>query len=262
MGSLLEKLGSWLIFEINHVGRSGIFLLYAFLGLFRPPYRLYPFLKQIYIIGSQSIFVIFFTALFTGMVLGLQGFYTLSKFGSEGLLGSAVALSLIRELGPVLTALMVTARAGSAMCAEIGIMRISEQIDALECMAIDPFRYLIAPKFLAGILSLPFLNFIFNVVGIMGGYIVGVKLLGVEAGSYWNGMEASVVWEDISMGLVKSLFFGLIIIWVCTSRGFFVHLDRSGGFGAEGVSRATTVAVVQSSVSVLLWDYLLTALLL
>ena len=196
------------------------------------------------------------------MVLGVQGYYTLSKFGSEGLLGSAVALSLIRELGPVLTALMVTGRAGSAICAEIGIMRISEQIDALDCMAIDPYRYLIAPKFVASLISLPALNFIFNIVGIAGGYIVGVLILGVNSGAFFSGMEASVTNDDIFMGALKSFVFGLIIVWICSSRGFFVHLDRAGGFGAEGVSRATTNAVVLSSVAVLVFDYLLTAILI
>jgi len=261
MLKVFEHIGGWFFIQVNTVGRAGIFLFFSLVGLFSPPYKIQAFLKQVYTIGSQSIFVIFFTAVFTGMVLGLQGYYTLSKFGSEGLLGSAVALSLIRELGPVLTALMVTARAGSAMCAEIGIMRISEQIDALECMAIDPFRYLIGPKFLAGVLSMPLLTSIFDVVGIMGGYLVGVKLLGVETGSYWNSMQESVVWQDIHMGIVKALFFGLIVTWVCTFKGFYVHLDREG-FGAQGVSRATTVAVVQSSVFVLLWDYILTAILL
>ncbi len=262
MMTLFEKLGGWCIREINVIGRLGIFLLYTALGFFSPPFKLQPYIKQMYVIGSQSIFVIFFTALFTGMVLGLQGFYTLSKFGSEGILGSAVALSLIRELGPVLTALMVTARAGSAMCAEIGIMRISEQIDALECMAINPFRYLLSPKLFAGILAMPFLNFIFDIVGIVGGFLIGVKLLGVDEGGYWYSMQTGVSWEDIYMGIVKSLFFGLIITWVCTAKGFYVHLDRNGGFGAEGVSRATTLAVVHSSIFVLLWDYLLTAVLL
>ena len=208
------------------------------------------------------MFVIIFTGAFTGMVLGLQGYYSLSQFGSEAALGSAVGLSLIRELGPVLTALMVTGRAGSAICAEIGIMRNSEQIDALECMAIDPFRYLMVPKFLAGIICLPLLTSIFDVVGILGGFVVGVNLLGVNEGSYFHGMYKSVVWKDIYMGLVKSLCFGILIIWICASKGFFLHLEKSGGFGAEGVSRATTSAVVLSSVSILVWDYLITSMML
>jgi len=213
-------------------------------------------------IGTLSIFVIIFTGAFTGMVLGLQGYHTLSKFGAEGALGSAVALSLIRELGPVLSALMVTGRAGSAICAEIGIMRISEQIDALECMAIDPYRYLMAPRFIASIISLPLLTAIFDVVGIFGGYAVGVGLLGANEGAYFSSMARDVVYEDIYMGVIKSLCFGLLIVWICTSKGFYVHMSRGGGFGAEGVSRVTTNAVVLSSVSILLFDYFLTSILL
>ncbi len=240
----------------------GIFLFYCLWNIFKPPYKIRPVVQQVHFIGARSVFVIVFTGLFTGMVLGLQGYYTLKQFGSESLLGSAVALSLVRELGPVLTALMVVGRAGSAICAEIGIMRNSEQIDALECMAIDPYRYLMVPKILAGIISLPLLTFIFNVVGILGGYLVGVVLLGVHEGLYFQSMYDSVVWKDIWMGIVKSLVFGLTIVWISASKGFFLHLERSGGFGAVGVSRNTTEAVVLSSVTVLVWDYLITAILL
>jgi len=240
----------------------GRFLVMAVFGIFKRPFRFREAVRQTRIIGADSFAVIFFTAAFTGMVLGLQGYYTLRKFGSEGALGSAVALSLIRELGPVLTALMVTGRAGSAMCAEIGIMRISEQIDALECMAIDPFRYLITPKFLATLVSIPVLTLMFNVVGIFGGYLAGVVLLGVNPGAYFSGMEQSVVNQDINMGVIKSLVFALLVVWICTGRGYFVQLIRGAGFGAEGVSRVTTQAVVLSSISILIWDYLLTAILL
>jgi phospholipid/cholesterol/gamma-HCH transport system permease protein len=240
----------------------GVFLFSCLLRIFKPPFRIHPILEQINFIGSRSVFVIFFTGAFTGMVLSLQGYYTLRKFGSEGLLGSAVALSLIRELGPVLTALMVIGRAGSAMCAEVGIMRNSEQIDALECMAIDPYQYLMVPKFVGSIISVPLLTFIFDVVGILGGYLIGVALLGVNQGAYFQGMYDSVVWKDIEMGIVKSLVFSVMIVWISTSKGYFLHLERSGGFGAMGVSRATTNAVVLSSVAVLVWDYLISAIML
>jgi phospholipid/cholesterol/gamma-HCH transport system permease protein len=173
-----------------------------------------------------------------------------------------VAVSLLRELGPVLTALMVIGRAGSAMCAEIGIMRNSEQIDSLECMAIDPYRFIIVPKFGATIISMPVLTFIFNMVGILGGYVVGVALLGLTSGAYFQGMYQNAVWADVKMGLVKSMVFAVMVVWICTSKGFFLHLDRSGGFGAEGVSRATTNAVVMASVTVLVWDYLISAIML
>lgn len=262
MFTLFERLGAHALYYIDQAGRMGIFLLLSVVSIAKPPYKVYPVIKQIYIIGSLSIFVIIFTGAFTGMVLGLQGYHTLSKFGAEGLLGSAVALSLIRELGPVLAALMVTGRAGSAICAEIGIMRISEQIDALECMAIDPYKHIMIPKFLAGIISLPLLTAIFNVVGIFGGYVIGVGLLGSNEGAYFSSMYKNVEFEDVYMGIVKSFCFGLLIIWICASKGYFVHLTKGGGFGAEGVSSATTNAVVLSSVSILLFDYLLTSVLL
>jgi phospholipid/cholesterol/gamma-HCH transport system permease protein len=232
------------------------FLLYAFYIVARSPARPLHTFKQLHFIGARSSFVIFLTASFTGMVLGLQGYYTLAKFGSEGLLGSAVALTLIRELGPVLSALMVTGRAGSAMTAEIGIMKITEQIDALRTMALDPFKYLVSPKLLAAMIALPLLCAIFDVVGIGGGYLVGVKLLGVNPGAYFHEMEKSVEWKDVYSGILKSFSFGVIIAWVCCYKGYHA------GHGAEGVSRATTSAVVMSSVLVLIWDYFLTSVLL
>jgi phospholipid/cholesterol/gamma-HCH transport system permease protein len=240
----------------------GLFLFSVARGVFSRPFRFKEVIRQIRILGADSFWVIFFTGAFTGMVLGLQGYYSLRKFGSEGLLGSAVALSLIRELGPVLTALMVTGRAGSAMCAEIGIMRNSEQLDALECMSIDPFRFLISPKFLAMMISIPVLTQFFNVIGIGGGYLAGVVLLGVNPGAYFSGIEQSVVNHDINLGIIKSFAFALLVVWICAGRGYFVHKIKSGGFGAEGVSRATTQAVVMSSISVLVWDYLITAVML
>jgi phospholipid/cholesterol/gamma-HCH transport system permease protein len=258
----VEKIGNNAMYYIQDLGRMGVFLFFSFVGVFKRPFRFAETVRQVRLIGANSFLVIFFTAAFTGMVLGLQGYYTLRKFGSEGALGSAVALSLIRELGPVLTALMVTGRAGSAMCAELGIMRISEQLDALECLAIDPFRYLITPKFLATIISVPLLTVMFIVVGVFGGYIAGVELLSVNPGAYFSGMEQSVVNKDINLGIVKSFVFALIIAWVCSGRGYYVHMIRNAGFGAESVSRVTTQAVVLSSISILIWDYLLTAILL
>ncbi len=240
----------------------GIFLSASLAAVFKPPYKLGPIIRQIHFIGARSGFVILFTGAFTGMVLALQGYYTLRKFGSEGLLGSAVALSLLRELGPVLAALMVIGRAGSAICAELGIMRNAEQIDALECMAIDPFEYLVAPKFVAAVVSMPLLTALFDVVGIFGGYLIGVTLLGVNPGTYFQGMYASVGWEDVEMGLVKSLVFGFILVWIAAGKGFNLHKEHAGGFGAEGVSRTTTNAVVISSVAILVGDYLISALML
>jgi len=172
------------------------------------------------------------------------------------MLGTAVALSLIRELGPVLSALMVTGRAGSAITAEIGIMRISEQIDAMETMALDPYKYLISPKFIAAMISMPLLCAIFDVVGIYGGWVVGVKLLGVNPGAYFSEMYKAVEWKDVYSGFVKSYSFGIIIAWIGCYKGYYA------GHGAEGVSKATTESVVLTSVLILVWDYFLTSILL
>jgi len=260
--NFLARLGDSGLYILTDLGRMAIFLLKALRGVFRRPFRLRELLRQIHFIGVGSLVVIFFTAISTGMVLGLQGYYSLSKFGAEGMLGSAVSLTLVMELGPVLTALMVTGRAGSAMCAELGIMRISEQIDALDCMAIDPFRYFITPKFMAMLISVPLLTAVFDVVGISGGYIAGVGLMGVNPGSYFAGMQNSVTNHDIWLGIVKSFVFALLIVWICTGRGYFVQMIRGAGFGAESVSRVTTQAVVLSSISILVFDYLITAVLL
>jgi phospholipid/cholesterol/gamma-HCH transport system permease protein len=253
---IAETLGARAVGAVRHLGKMGVFLGASLARAASPPYRVRNVVRQIHFIGVKSLFVIVLTAAFTGMVLALQGFYTLRKFGSEGLLGPAVALSLIRELGPVLSALMVTGRAGSALTAEIGIMRIGEQIDSLETMGIDPIRFLVAPRVLGFLLSLPLLTAIFDVVGIYGGYLVGVKLLGVNAGAYFGQMEASVELVDITNGVWKSLTFALLIAWVCTYKGYFTAR------GAEGVSYATTSAVVVSSVLVLVCDYFLTSVLL
>jgi phospholipid/cholesterol/gamma-HCH transport system permease protein len=261
MVNVVRSLGRVTLLSLTRLGRLGMFFVAMARGLGRPPGKWRPLLRQVQFIGSKSLFVIAFVAAFTGMVLGLQGYYTLSKFGSEGLLGSAVALSLIRELGPVLTALMVTGRAGSAMCAEIGIMRIDEQIDALECMAINPFAYLITPKLLAVLVAMPLLTAIFDVVGIVGGYLIGVELLGINPGAYLDGMQKSVEWQDVYMGIVKSFCFGVLMIWICTYKGFHTGVDK-GSFGPEEVSQATTEAVVLSSVAVLVADYVVTSVLL
>jgi len=262
MREFVEKLGREFLYLLESIGRAGIFLGTTFTNILRPPYTPYPVIRQVYFIGARSLIVILVTGLFTGMVLGLQGYHNLKKFGSEELLGSAVALSLIQELGPVLTALMVIGRAGSAICAEIGIMRNSEQIDALECMSIDPVKYLVAPKLVAGLIALPLLTGIFITVGIVGGWFVGVVLFDVGEGAYFQGMYDSVLWRDLRMGLTKSLVFGLLIVWIASAKGFFIHLERRGAHGSEGVSRITTDAVVIASIAVLFADYIISALIL
>ncbi|MEI9476290.1 MAG: MlaE family lipid ABC transporter permease subunit [Deltaproteobacteria bacterium] len=252
----IRTLGATTLLLVRRAGRMGLFLLKAFYYMFTPPLKVSWFLKQIWFIGFQSTLVIFLTGAFTGMVLGLQGFNTLNRFGSTALLGPMVALSLIRELGPVLSALMVTGRAGSAMTAEIGIMRISEQIDAIELMGLNPYRYLVVPKILAAVIVLPLLTSIFDVIGIFGGYLIGGKLLGgISKGTYFGEMANYIDMTDILVGIYKSLSFGVIIAWICSYKGY------NAGFGAEGVSKATTQAVVLSSVLVLFWDYIMTSAL-
>jgi len=256
MITLLATVGRWVIDVVRYMGRSAIFLCTSFFYGFVPPFKLRSFLQQIQIIGSRSLSIILVTGGFTGMVLGLQGYYTLSKFGSTGLLGSAVALSIIRELGPVLAALMVTGRAGSSITAEIGIMKITEQINALEMMAVNPVKHVVTPKIFAGLISLPILTAIFDLTGIGGGWLVGVKLLGVNEGAYFGEMVRAVEFLDIYGGFIKSVVFGLIITWFCSFIGY-VSVATT-----EGVARSTTNAVVSTSVMILITDYVLTSLLL
>jgi phospholipid/cholesterol/gamma-HCH transport system permease protein len=244
-------LGQWAIGIVLALGRFGTFLLLAVATIVSPPFKVRAFIDRIDYIGFRSLLIILLTGGFTGMVLGLQVYFTLSRFGSEAFLGPAVALSLIRELGPVLSALMVTGRAGSALTAELGIMRITEQIDALTVMALNPFRYLVAPSILAGLITFPLMTALFDAVGIFGGYLVGVELLGLSPGTYFGEMQTFVDMRDVMTGFWKSVSFGIIVTWVCTYKGFHV------GHGAEGVARATTQAVVLSSVLILVWDYFL-----
>jgi phospholipid/cholesterol/gamma-HCH transport system permease protein len=251
----LDTLGGWAIGVVDALGRFGAFFAQAVAVTITPPFKLWALLGRINYIGFRSLLIILLTGAFTGMVLGLQIFLTLSRFGSEAFLGPAVALSLIRELGPVLAALMVTGRAGSALTAEIGIMQITEQIDALTVMALNPMRYLVAPSIVAGIITFPMMTALFDVVGIFGGYLVGVELLGLSEGTYFGEMQTFVDMADIMTGFWKSVSFGIIVTWVCTYKGFNV------GHGAEGVARATTQAVVLSSVLILVWDYFLGSIL-
>jgi phospholipid/cholesterol/gamma-HCH transport system permease protein len=256
MTACIRAVGAWFLDLLRQMGHMFIFLMNSFITIFRPPFKFRMLMRQIRFLGSKSMVVILLTGSFTGMVLSLQIYYTLRKFGSEALLGPAVALSIIRELGPVLSALMVTGRAGSALTAEIGIMRITEQIDALASMALNPIRYLIVPNIVGALIVFPLLTSIFDLIGIYGGYLVGVKLLGLSSGTYFSQMETFVKMEDIRAGLYKSVSFGVIVSWVCCYKGYYT------GYGAEGVSKATTSAVVLSSVLILIWDYFLGSVLL
>jgi len=256
MLNIFQITGAWALALLREMGSMFIFLTNTLFWMFRPPLKFGRVMRQLSFIGSKSVPLIVLTGGFTGMILGLQVYYTLRKFGAEAYLGPAVALSLIRELGPVLSALMITGRAGSAMAAEIGIMRITEQVDALESMSLSPYRYLMVPSLVAGVLAFPLLGSIFNVIGIYGGYMVGVKLLGLSSGTYFSGIQDFIKLEDITDGLIKSLSFGVIVVWVCTYQGYFTR------HGAEGVGKATTTAVVMSSTLVLVWDYFLNSMMI
>jgi phospholipid/cholesterol/gamma-HCH transport system permease protein len=254
--SSIERLGAYVIDGLASLGDFVIFLGAALLYALRPPYKVRLLIRQLRSIGADSFFLVGLIGLFTGMVLGLQGYNTLSRFGSEGALGTVVALVLVRELGPVLAALMVAARAGSAMAAELGSMQATEQIDALNVMAINPVQYLVSPRVLAGIISFPLLTTLFDVIGIWGGWAVGVGLMGAPNGAFFNGIAQNMSGHDIATGVYKALVFGLVVMWVCCYKGY--HAQRM----ATGVSRATTQAVVLSSVLILISDYFLTSILL
>jgi phospholipid/cholesterol/gamma-HCH transport system permease protein len=244
----------------NTLGAMAIFLARAFIQIFH--YKQVPeIINQVYFIGAKSASIVALVGFFTGMVLGLQLYYVMNKFGAVGFLGTAVALSLIRELGPVLAAIMITARAGSAMTAEIGIQRISEQIDALTTMRIDPLGYLISPRIAAALISFPILTAFFDLIGILGGYLSGVVLMGASPGSYLYRIDASVEWIDVKGGFIKSIVFAVLVITICCFQGYFTHMRRDS-YGSKSVSLSTTSAVVLSCVMILVSDYVVTSFLL
>ena len=228
-------------------------LLATVVWMFRPPLRLRAIFKQMEFVGVHSLVVVVLTGAFTGAVLALQAYHGFRLFSAESLVGATVGLAMTRELGPVLTSLMVTGRAGSAMAAELGTMRVTEQIDALYTMAANPIKYLVVPRIVAGVLMLPVLTIISEFVGILGGYVVGVGLLKINSGLYVDKMIQIVEVGDIFNGLVKSACFGLILSLVGCYKGFYT------AGGAQGVGRSTTQAVVIASVSILVSDYFLTA---
>jgi phospholipid/cholesterol/gamma-HCH transport system permease protein len=238
------------------LGRSNLFLLKTLAGIPSVLRRPYLLIAQLLSVGVLSLLLIAVSGLFVGMVLALQGYNTLVDFGAEESLGVVVALSIVRELGPVVTALLFAGRAGSALTAEIGLMKATEQLSGMEMMAVDPVHRVIAPRFLAGVLSMPLLAAIFSAVGVYGGYFVGVGLLGVDDGSFWSQMQAKVdLHEDVYNGVVKSLVFGVVVSWIAVFEGYDTVPT------SEGVSRATTRTVVYSAFAVLGLDFVLTALM-
>ena len=238
------------------LGRSKLFLLKTLVGIPSVLRRPYLLIAQLLSVGVLSLLLIAVSGLFVGMVLALQGYNTLVDFGAEESLGVVVALSIVRELGPVVTALLFAGRAGSALTAEIGLMKATEQLSGMEMMAVDPMHRVIAPRFLAGVLSMPLLAAIFSAVGIYGGYFVGVGLLGVDDGSFWSQMQSKVdLHEDVYNGVIKSLVFGVVVSWIAVFEGYDTVPT------SEGVSRATTRTVVYSAFAVLGLDFVLTALM-
>ncbi len=253
-----ERTGAAAIRSIETFGRFCLFFAAGISQFFVLPVQCDKILEQVWFIGAKSIFVIVLTGLFTGMVLGLQGYYSLVDYGSEAALGAAVALTLVRELGPVLCAIMIAARAGSAMAAEIGVMRISEQIDALKTMQINPVRFVYTPRVVAAVISFPLLTALFDVIGIFGGYLTGSVMLGINRTVYMDRVISSVLMTDITGGFIKSFVFALLVTGICCFQGFYTHLQEGGGVGAKGVSMSTTNAVVGSCVYILISDYIIT----
>jgi len=256
MIDVIRQLGRWGLRVFGRLGRGHIFLMHILAGIPSVLARFGLLVQQMFSVGVLSLLIIVVSGLFVGMVLGLQGYNTLVDFGAEESLGVVVALSLVRELGPVVAALLFAGRAGSALTAEIGLMKSTEQLSGMEMMAVDPVKRVIAPRFLAGFISLPLLATIFTAVGVMGGFFVGVGLLGVDDGAFWSQIQAKVdFYEDIMNGVIKSIVFGFVVTWIALFEGYDAVPT------SEGVSRATTRTVVHSSLAVLGLDFVLTALM-
>ncbi len=252
----LQHLGHTILTVFERLGRASLFLMHVLAGVPGLLLRPYLVIYQIYSVGVLSLTIILVSGLFVGMVLGLQGYNTLVNFGATDMLGVVVALSLVRELGPVLTSLLYAGRAGSALTAEIGLMKTTEQLSAMEMMAVNPLGRVVAPRFVAGVLAMPVLATIFSAVGILGGHLVVVELLGIDAGSFWSQMQDKTEFmEDVFNGILKSLVFGFVVTWIAVFEGYDCVPT------SEGISRATTRTVVHSSLATLALDFMLTALM-
>jgi phospholipid/cholesterol/gamma-HCH transport system permease protein len=256
ISSLLSRVGATLRDYVSSVGygaRAFFTLLGVTPGLLRRPRLI---VEQLHFIGNYSLLIISLSGLFVGMVLGLQGYYTLNKYGAEQSLGLLVALGLTRELGPVITALLFAGRAGTSLTAEIGLMKAGEQLSAMEMMAVNPIQRVLAPRFWAGVISVPLLASIFSAVGVLGGYLVGVRLIGVDEGAFWSQMQGGVdIWKDIFNGFIKSIVFGVAITFIALYQGYEAQPTP------EDVARATTRTVVISSLMIWWLDFTLTALM-
>lgn len=256
MTQFFQHLGRNTQLFFRKLGSSAFFLALTLSGIASVISRPKLLMKQLYSVGVLSFLLISISGLFVGMVLGLQGFYILSDFGAEEALGVMVASSLVRELGPVVSALLFAGRAGSALTAEIGLMKATEQLSGMEMMAIDPIKRIIAPRFLAGFIAMPLLAALFSAIGVIGGHIIGVGVLGVDDGSYWSQMQATLDFKsDIINGVIKSIVFGFCISWIALFEGYDAVAT------SEGVSRATTRTVVNSAFTILGLDFILTSLM-
>ncbi len=252
----LRHLGRLTLNVFGKLGRGAFFLFWTLLGSREVLTRPGLLIVQLHSVGVLSVLLIAISGLFVGMVLALQGYTVLSDYGAEQTLGYMVAASLVRELGPVVSALLFAGRAGSALAAEIGLMKATEQLSGMEMMAVDPIKRIIAPRFFAGFLSMPLLAALFSTVGIIGGYLIGVDMLGVDEGAFWSRMQAGIDFdEDIVNGVIKSVVFGFVVTWIALFEGYDAVAT------AEGVSRATTRTVVHSAFAILALDFVLTALM-
>lgn len=253
---VVRRLGENALQTLRSLGAAGVFLAQSLLAWPRLRSGFPLLVRQLFSVGVLSLPIIVVSGLFIGMVLGLQGYNILITYGSEQALGTLVALTLVRELGPVVTALLFAGRAGSALTAEIGLMKATEQLSSMEMIGVDPLRRIVAPRFWAGFISMPLLALIFSAVGILGGRLVGVDWLGIYDGSYWMNMQNSVeFWDDIANGIIKSVVFGAAVTWIAVFQGYDCEPT------SEGISRATTRTVVYGSLAVLGLDFVLTAVM-
>lgn len=256
MTNFIERLGERGVAFFRKFGRSAIMLYGALVG--QPQFRKHTplLIKQLYVLGVQSLPIILLSGLFIGMVLALQGYVVLVNFAAESSLGQLVSLSLLRELGPVVTALLFAGRAGSALTAEIGLMKATEQLSSLEIMAVDPLRRIIAPRFWAGIIAMPLLAFMFIAIGIWGSSLVGVDWKGIDDGTFWSVMQSAINWKtDMGYGLIKSVVFAFAVVWIALFNGY------DAAPTSEGISQATTSTVVEASLVILGLDFILTAIM-
>ena len=252
----IQKLGRTVLNSIERLGRGHLFLFNTLThlgGLLLRPTLL---IKQIYSVGVQTLIIILVAGFFVGMVLGLQAYYALIDFGAEDAISIMVVLTLLRELGPVVTALLFAGRAGSALTAEIGLMKATEQLSGLEMMAVNPMERIIAPRFMAGLISMPLLAAIFSAVGVLGAYLVTVHMLGLDGGSFWSQAQAKVdIYLDLMNGMIKAFIFGIVVVWIAVFEGYDCIPT------SEGLGQATTRTVIHSSLAVLVLDFLLTAMM-